>query len=88
MSLGKDKYMHFSACAVITIVTMVLFFLFNCNFIIAALAGICTSTAAAWGKEYGDKNNPNNKWDWHDIIADSLGTLFGIILSSIIWLCV
>jgi len=65
---------------------MILFFVVNSPYCYAALAGILVSTAAAWGKEYGDKVNPNNKWDWHDVIADSIGTIVGVILSSILWL--
>jgi len=65
---------------------MSLFFVVNSPYHYAALAGILVSTAAAWGKEYGDKVNPNNRWDWHDVIADSIGTIIGLILSSILWL--
>lgn len=84
--MQKDKILHFLVCAVITFVAMLLFFIANATFVISALAGAITSTAAGWGKEFGDKVNPNNKWDWKDIIADSLGTLFGVIVSSLLWI--
>lgn len=84
--MQKDKILHFLACAALTVLTMILFFIVNSPYYYAALAGILVSTAAAWGKEYGDKVNPNNKWDWHDVIADSIGTIFGLILSSGLWL--
>ena len=84
--MQKDKILHFSACAVITFLTISIFFIINTSFCIAALAGMLTSTAAAWGKEYGDKVNPHNKWDWKDILADSIGTLAGVLLGGILWL--
>lgn len=84
--MQKDKILHFLVCAVITFVVTLLFFIANATFVISALAGVIASTAAGWGKEFGDKVNPNNKWDWKDIIADSLGTLFGIIVSSLLWI--
>lgn len=64
---------------------MLLFNIIECQFVIAALAGILVSTAAAWGKEYGDKQNPNNKWDWRDILADSIGTLSGVATGGLLW---
>jgi len=84
--IQRDKILHFLACAVITFTTMVIFFILNTSFIIAALAGILCSTAAGWGKEYGDKVNSNNKWDWYDILADSLGTLIGLLVGGLLWL--
>lgn len=84
--MQKDKILHFLACAALTVLTMILFFIVNSPYYYAALAGILVSTAAAWGKEYGDKVNPNNTWDWYDVIADSIGTIVGVILSSILWL--
>lgn len=84
--IQKDKIVHFIVCAVITVVVMVLFFVANTTFVIAALAGAITSTAAGWGKEFGDKVNPYNKWDWKDILADFIGTIFGILLGSLLWL--
>ena len=30
--------------------------------------------------------NPNNKWDWYDVFADSIGTIIGLIVGSMLWL--
>ena len=84
--MQKDKILHFLACAALTFLTMGLFFVVNSPYYYAALAGILVSTAAAWGKEYGDKVNPNNKWDWYDVFADSIGTIIGLIVGSMLWL--
>lgn len=84
--IQKDKKLHFLACAAITFMVMLIFSILNTPITIAAFTGILTSTASAWGKEYGDKCNPYNKWDWKDIIADSLGTIGGLVIGSTLWL--
>lgn len=38
------------------------------------------SIGLAVGKEYGDKRCPGNKWDWYDILADSIGLVLGSII--------
>lgn len=84
--IQKDKILHVLACASITIIVMILFFIVDSEFVIAALAGAIASTSAGLGKEFGDKVNPYNKWDWKDIVADSIGTAIGIIIAGILWL--
>ena len=86
MKIQKDKILHFSACAIIALITFLLFWLIGCSYTITALAALLISTAAGWGKEYGDKANPNNKWDWKDILADAVGTVIGILFGYIIFL--
>lgn len=86
MKIGKDKYLHFSICAIIAIAIMVIFNILDASFSISALASICAAMGTGLGKEYGDKVNPNNKWDWKDVFADFLGTILGILISGTLWL--
>ncbi|MBO6271461.1 hypothetical protein J6O48_01635 [bacterium] len=54
------------------------------NIFQVAISGFSVAFAAGLGKEYGDKVNPNNKWDWYDILADVLGSLIGVIIPILI----
>jgi hypothetical protein len=54
------------------------------NWCAGGLAGLLTAMGTGVGKEYGDKINPYNKWDWCDILADLIGTIVGITIGIII----
>ncbi len=82
---GIDKLYHFSACFIITLIAGVLLFPFA-NIVGVLIGTFITASAAALAKEYGDKCNPINKWDWKDIIADYCGTFLGMVILLIIYL--
>lgn len=42
--------------------------------------GIGLAVGLSLGKEYGDSKAPGNKWDWHDILADAIGIVTGLLL--------
>ena len=79
MRISKDKKLHFTCCMLIALVTTILIGLVS-NWYAGSLAGLLTAMGTGVGKEYGDKINPYNKWDWYDILADFLGTIVGILI--------
>ena len=81
--ITKDKKLHFTYCLLIALATTILIGLLS-NWYAGGLAGLLTAMGTGVGKEYGDKANPYNKWDWYDILADSIGAIIGILLSIII----
>lgn len=81
--IAKDKKLHFTCCLLIALVTTLLIGLLS-NWYAGGLAGLLTAMGTGVGKEYGDKINPYNKWDWYDILADFIGTIVGITIGMII----
>ena len=79
MKIAKDKWLHFTCCTLIALVTTILIGLLS-SYYVGALAGLSTAMGTGVGKEYGDCKSPNNKWDWKDILADLIGSLVGIII--------
>ena len=84
---GKDKVMHFIACLLIAVVVGVVMIPCATLFGIVFASFMCASSAAL-AKEYADKLNPNNRWDWNDIIADYAGTFTGIIIVILLYFIV
>lgn len=83
MIITKDKKLHFICCMLIALATTILIGLLS-NWYAGSLAGLLTAMGTGVGKEYGDKINPYNKWDWYDILADLIGTIVGITIGIII----
>lgn len=83
MIITKDKKLHFTCCMLIALATTILIGLLS-NWYAGSLAGLLTAMGTGVGKEYGDKANPYNKWDWYDILADLIGTIVGIAIGIII----
>ena len=57
------------------------------HFVVCLIASIIQPWLAvglAIGKEYGDSQSPNNKWDWWDILADVIGIIVGTGIRHII----
>lgn len=77
--IAKDKKLHFICCTLIALATTILIGLLS-NWYAGSLAGLLTAMGIGIGKEYGDKINPYNKWDWYDILADLIGAVIGVIL--------
>lgn len=84
MNLGKDKYMHAAVCAIIAICSVVLLYMCKATLLTANIGGLLTAMSAGFAKEYGDKCNPNNKWDWQDVLADLIGSIIGLLLITLI----
>ena len=84
--IERDKKLHFTVCAIISALTMILFFILKTPLFIACIASVLTSMGAGFGKEWGDKCAEHNHWDWYDIIADFVGCITGTILFSFLWL--
>ena len=51
-------------------------------------SSIMCGSAAGLAKEYADKVNPNNKWDWKDIIADYCGIGLAAVILVILYITV
>lgn len=83
MRISKDKKLHFIYCMLIALATTLLIGLLS-NWYVGGIAGLLTAMGTGVGKEYGDKINPYNKWDWYDILADLIGTIVGITIGIII----
>ena len=85
-NIGMDKYIHAGICFGITFVLIVIFYALGDTYLRSSLAGVMASIGAALGKEYGDKVNPYNNWDWYDIYADISGIVGGLFLGSLLWI--
>ena len=85
MRIGRDKAMHFGACALVAVTGSLLARAFAapwaCGMVLAVYAGL----AAGLGKEYGDHAAPGNRWDWGDVWADLAGALTGAALGALTW---
>lgn len=84
LNIQKDKQLHFLYSFYISCLFGIFFVLIGMNIFQVAIASFSVAFAAGLGKEYGDKINPYNKWDWYDILADALGSLVGVIIPIII----
>lgn len=85
MTIPKDKRLHIACCMLIAFASTLLIGLMS-NWYVGATAGLLTAMGVGVGKEYGDKVNPNNKWDWYDILADFIGTVVGVSVGIIIFI--
>lgn len=80
-SIGKDKWMHFTACLVLTLVVFILGCACGLKPAIAAAPAIVIPIAAGVCKEFADKKK-TGLFDHYDIVADFLGTFLGTVLIS------
>lgn len=78
--IGVDKYIHFGACQLLAwaVSKTVEAFLPQPY---ALMAGFATALAVGLGKEFYDRRQPGNRFDWLDIKADVLGACVGAIMS-------
>ena len=85
--IGSDKYAHFTLCAIVALLVGTCCAIMGAPMKMIGFSGFAAAMGAGLGKEYGDKVNPQNKWDWMDVLADTLGAIFGacaaMLLSSI-----
>lgn len=76
--IPKDKKLHFGYSYIIAFICGLISLAINMNALQIFYSGFTISCAAGFGKEYGDKLSPSNKWDWNDIIADMVGAILGV----------
>lgn len=82
--MSSDKLMHFGACLGISLIAAVTVSILGSPRIASLITGLFAGMSAGLAKEYGDKCSPTNCWDWKDVIADLVGTLFGSIIGCIL----
>lgn len=79
-----DKGVHYTVCLIYAyIITLVILFTTNGNYLASSLSGIYAGTGIGIGKEYGDAKAHGNCWSWGDILADELGTISGTALACL-----
>ena len=83
MNIGKDKIQHLAVCAEIAAASAYTVKTAGAPSIPSCVAGFISGMSAGFGKEYGDKNAPRNKWDWLDVVADAIGSLVGCLTGFI-----
>lgn len=87
MKIPQDKIKHFCACAILAFSVSAIESCLGAQYHNAWLAGFIAGIAIGVGKEYGDKCAEGNEWDWLDIVADSIGSIIGASLGSVLsWL--
>lgn len=93
--MGKDKILHFGVCALVAFVSVIAlsacvriehFVSGNCEYCKGAcvLGGFLCGVYLGVGKEYGDKVNPYDGWDWYDLLADIVGATVGAVIGMLI----
>lgn len=86
MRIAKDKLVHFSVCAMVAVIGMIFFRIMLFTLIEASVSALMLGIAIGVGKECGDHFSPTNKWDWWDILADTIGTISGVLVAMPMWL--
>lgn len=86
MLIPKDKLKHILVCTIIAMSVMALLCVIHSSLLVAIISSTLCALFAGIGKEYGDKVNPYNKWDWRDLVADTVGAIMGSLIGSSLWL--
>lgn len=76
--------MHFSVCGIIALFVAIIAGVLNAPVFVSAMCGFACGMGTGLGKEYGDKVNPYNIWDWEDVIADTIGSVCGALVAAIL----
>jgi VanZ family protein len=84
MNIASDKIKHFIVCIIVGMVASLLEAAYGATYMQSFLAGYMAGMAIGVGKEYGDKCNPSNDWDWEDIGADALGSIVGAAVGALL----
>lgn len=74
-----DKAVHCAACALITIIPYLITSSIGWGF-----CGFGLAIAVGFAKELFDKYVKHTKFDWVDIVADTVGAFIGILIMAII----
>lgn len=77
MKIQQDKIKHFAACFAVALTASATEAAIGATALHSAAAGFMAGIAIGVGKEYGDRCAPGNRWDWADLAADTLGSVFG-----------
>lgn len=77
MKISTDKIKHLVVCFIVSASAAVIESVFGATYPLSLLAGMIAGVAIGVGKEYGDRCAIGNRWDWHDIAADTIGALLG-----------
>lgn len=72
-SFPKDKILHFLLCYIMFDYLLVFSSRLISNIELATLVAFGIMNIIIYGKELYDSTKPNNKFDWHDVIAGYLG---------------
>lgn len=84
MKLQRDKVLHFAVCAAVALLAAIVIALLSKSFICSAVAGFFSGLAIGVGKEYGDSQAIGNRWNWHDLLADTLGAVTGSAIGGLL----
>jgi uncharacterized protein YfiM (DUF2279 family) len=84
MKVASDKIKHLVVCVIVGFMASALEAAYGANYTQSFFAGYMAGIAIGVGKEYGDKCNPYNKWDWQDIGADALGSIVGAAVGALV----
>lgn len=84
VKIPSDKIKHFAVCMLVSLSVSLLEMLIGARFAQYAIAGFSAGVAIGIGKEYGDHCAAGNKWDWYDLIADTLGAIVGFSILSLL----
>lgn len=84
MKPQRDKVLHFAVCAAVSLLAAVGIALLSNDFLCSAVAGFCSGFAIGVGKEYGDSKAIGNRWDWFDLLADTLGAIAGAVVGGLL----
>lgn len=76
-----DKQKHIFASFVISLLVGFFFLIFTNGLTLFLISFIC-GMSAGFGKEYADY--VYYKWDWYDILANFIGSIFGASLITVI----
>lgn len=84
--MSTDKWKHMAVCATVAMCAMGLMRIIHALPIVAVLASLLCAISIGAGKEYGDYCNPNNRWDWYDLLFDLLGGCVGSAIGILLWI--
>lgn len=73
LKIPKDKILHASVCLAASLGVFLATWPIFDDFAASLFSGEAFALGLALGKEYGDRENPSNKWSWGDIAADLVG---------------
>ncbi len=78
---SQDKIKHFVACLAISELAAIILDAAGATLLPCLIGSFLCGISAGAGKEYGDSQCVDNRWDWWDILADVLGAAAGSLFS-------
>lgn len=80
-TIGKDKYMHFGACAALSWLVARIGLALGLQSPFAQMLGFGAGVIVGFGKELYDRYGRKGTFDWLDIKADVFGSFAGAAMS-------